>query len=60
LPDGIKKFSVVVQEPIYFRFIQKTKFYELSSQDVFAVLLTKFNNGDFDDLFGIPEEEDPL
>lgn len=60
MPDGIKKFNVIIQEPIYFKFINKAKYHELSSQDIFAVLLTKFNDGDFDELFGIQEDDEDV
>jgi len=59
MPDSVKRFTVVVQRPVYFKFINKARFYEISSQDIFTVLLTKFNNGDFDDIFGISEEHMP-
>ena len=54
--EPVKQILVVVPAHVKYNFMQKIKFYELDSRNVIGVLMQKFIDGDFDDLFNIPKD----
>jgi len=50
----IKSILVTLPEDIHYKLKHKCRFYNISIQEVSGTLLAKFTEGDYDELFNLP------
>lgn len=56
----MKSLQVDLTNEIKFKFANKVKFYDLTIQNVICTLVQKFNDGDFDEMFNIPKDQEDV
>ena len=55
--SDMKVLQVEIPNEVKYKFSNKVKFYDLKMQDVLYTLVQMFNDGEFDEVFNIPEDK---
>ena len=56
--NDMRVLQVEIPNDVKYKFSNKVKFYDLRMQNVIYTLVQMFNDGEFDELFNIPKEDE--